>query len=158
MRTQSVVRATLIAATLILAFEVQAQPIGYAPDFVSPFVYTGSGNFSGGWGFQGIKGDNQEGSFVMTGTSNINGVVYCGPVNHGFTGLGSSTGAWYVMNVPSSINSAASTSIYGPESLGNGNHNLEGTYTSSTNSNTYSFIYTGPLTSTPQASHSSLLI
>lgn len=152
MRAQSVFQATFIAATLISAFNVQAQPIGYAPDFVSPFLYTGSGNFSGGWGLQGIKGGDQQGSFVITGTSNVNGVVYSGPVNHGFTSLGSGTGAWYVMNVPSSINSAASTSIYGPDSLGNGNYNLVGTYTSSTNSNTYSFIYTGPLTSTPQAS------
>lgn len=54
MRAQSVVQATFIAATLISAFNVQAQPIGYAPDFVSPFLYTGSGNFSGGWGLQAI--------------------------------------------------------------------------------------------------------
>jgi hypothetical protein len=153
MRTQSVIRATFISAIMILGSKVQAQTIGYASDFVSPFLYTGSGNFSGGWGLQGIKGGDQQGSFVITGTSNVNGVVYSGPVNHGFTSLGSGTGSWYVMNVPSSINSAVSTSIYGPDSLGNGNYNLVGTYTSSTNSNTYSFIYTGPLTSTPQASN-----
>jgi hypothetical protein len=78
MRAQSVVQATFIAVTLISAFNVQAQPIGYAPGFVSPFLYTGSGNFSGGWGLQGIKGVDQQGSFVITETSHVNGVLSAG--------------------------------------------------------------------------------
>ena len=90
---------------------------------------------------------------MITGTSDINGVVYSGPIDNGFTSYGSGTGSWYLMNVPSSINSAATTSIYGPDLLSNGNVNLVGTYTSSSNSTTYSFFYAGPLTSSPDAAN-----
>ncbi len=141
-----------LCATLFISSNTTAGSVGYAPHFVSPFLYAGSGSFSQGWGLQGIKGDEQEGVFVVVGTSNINGVVYQGPINSGFTSGGSGTGSWYVMNVPASINNAVSTSIYGPEVVGGGKYNLVGTYTSSSDSNTYSFFYNGPLTATPKAS------
>lgn len=143
-------------AYLTVSSGVNALPAGYSPHVISPFLYTGSGNYAGGWGLQGIKSGSSENTFIITGTSNINGVVYYGPIDNGFTSTdsgssGSGTGTWYLMNVPASVNSAASTSIYGPDSLGDGNYNLVGTYTSSNDDNTYSFFYTGPLTSTPDA-------
>jgi hypothetical protein len=141
-----------LCATLLFGSNAISASVGYAPHFVSPFLYTGGGSFSQGWGLQGIKGDEQEGVFVVVGTSNINGVVYDGPINSGFSSGGSGTGSWYMMNVPASVNNAVSTSIYGPEVLGGGKYNLVGTYTSSNDSNTYSFFYNGPLTSTPKAS------
>lgn len=148
-----VFKITAVAIACLLAnLSTDTLAAGYTSNVISPFLYTGSGNYAGGWGLQGIKGGSEDNTFVITGTSNINGVVYDGPVDNGFTSMGSGTGTWYVMNVPSSINSAVSTSIYGPDSLGDGNYNLVGTYTSSNDDNTYSFMYTGPLTSTPDAS------
>ena len=124
------------------------QNLGYQPDIVSPFFYTGSGDFTDGFGLQGIKAGDSKESFIITGTSNVNGVVYVGPVNHGFTNLGSGTGTWYVMNVPTSFN-AGSTSIYGPENLGNNNVNLVGSYVSNASgSPRIGFYYTGPLLNT----------
>lgn len=117
---------------------------------VSPFLYTATGNFSSGWGLQGIKGTSEPGFFVITGTSDINGVVYKGPVNNGFNPYGSGKdGTWYLMNVPG----AASTSIYGPEDLGQGTYNLVGTYTLSNQSQIFSFFYQGPLSNSPSSSH-----
>jgi len=79
---------------------------------------------------------------------NVNGVVYKGPVNHGFTADGSGTGQWFVMNVPPSFN-ATSTSIYGPDNLGGNNVNLVGTYVSG--NLRIGFFYAGPLTNTPSS-------
>lgn len=121
---------------------------GYAPTTISPFFYTGSGNFANGFGLQGIKGGDGDGNFIITGTSDVNGVVYVGPVNHGFTSQGTGTGNWFVMNVPASFN-AASTSIYGPDNLGNNTANLVGSYVSNAEgSPRIGFFYSGPLQNT----------
>lgn len=158
-QSKSLILSACALACITLSSDINALPAGYSPHVISPFLYTGSGNYAGGWGLQGIKSGPSENTFIITGTSNINGVVYDGPIDNGFTSPGSGavsggsgTGTWYLMNVPTSINSAVSTSIYGPDSLGDGNYNLVGTYTSSNDDNTYSFFYTGPLTSTPDAS------
>jgi hypothetical protein len=137
----------LVAVVTFAVVGVSAgQPSTDSVDLVSPFFYTGSGDFSSGFGLQGIKGSDTEGTFIITGTSNVNGVVYNGPVNHGFTTQGSGTGTWYVINVPPSFN-ASSTSIYGPDNLGGGNVNLVGSYVSGTLR--IGFFYAGPLTNTP---------
>ena len=136
--------------TLVPTLTVHAAGSVQRPSIiVSPFLYTYSGNYWENWGLQGIKGTQQAGIFVITGTSHVNGVVYKGPVNNGFNSSGSGKGGqWWAMNVPG----ASSTSIYGPEDLGNGNYNLVGTYKLPNASPTYSFIYQGPLTTTPSAS------
>src|SRR5262245_6743211 len=95
----------VLALVAVAAFVVGVsadQGGGYSPDLISPFLFTGGGEFSTGFGLQGIKGGDTEGTFIITGTSNVNGVVYNGPVNHGFTSQGSGTGTWYVINVPES--------------------------------------------------------
>jgi len=183
----------VLVSTVLASSAVEASSLGFTPDFVSPFLYTGSGNYAV-WGLQGIKGDflisqqpvdARPSTFIVTGTSSVNGVVYQGPINHGFTSTcpptstsstttttppcttsspppsaGSGTGTWTVLNVPG----AASTSIYGPEVLGNNTYNLVGTFTCppsgststtaapsqcSTGANTYSFFYSGPITTNP---------
>ena len=139
-----------VAAGFLMALPLAAHSASpsYVPSIVSPFFYAGSGDFTDGFGLQGIKGGDMEGTFIITGTSNVNGVVYVGPVNHGFTSSGSGTGAWYVMNVPSSFN-AASTSIYGPDNLGNNMVNLVGSYVSNgEGSPRIGFFYTGPIANT----------
>lgn len=186
----------VLVSTVLASSAVQASSLGFTPDFVSPFLYTGSGNYAA-WGLQGIKGDfvisqqssvdPQPSTFIITGTSSVNGVVYQGPINHGFTSTcpststsstttppctssspppsaGSGTGTWTVLNVPG----AASTSIYGPEVLANNNYNLVGTFTCptsgsmsttsapslcSTGAHTYSFFYSGPITTNPLMSN-----
>lgn len=133
---------------ILLTAANSADAGGYRPDVIAPFLYTGSGEFTSGYGLQGIKGGDTEGNFIISGTSNANGVVYSGPVNRGFTPLGSGTGTWYVMNVPASFN-ASSTSIYGPDNLGNNNVNLVGSYVSkNTGTPRIGFFYTGPLLDT----------
>jgi len=140
----------VLALVAVATFDVvgvsAGQPGADSVDLVSPFFYTGSGDFSSGFGLQGIKGGDTEGTFIITGTSNVNGVVYNGPVNHGFTTQGSGTGTWYVINVPLSFN-ANSTSIYGPDNLGGGTVNLVGSYVSG--NLRIGFFYAGPLTNTP---------
>src|SRR5262249_207816 len=130
-----------------------------------PFLYTGGGDFSSEFGLQGIKGGDSEGTFIITGTSGFNGVVYSGPVNRGFNPQGSGTGVWYVMNVPESFN-AKSTSIYGVDNLGRGNVNLVGSYVSNESGNgtacadtpsticpRIGFFYAGTLTNTPSSAN-----
>lgn len=149
---RQVLALVVVAAAAFHVVGVSAdQGNGFSPDFVSPFLFTGGGDFSNGFGLQGIKGGDTEGTFIITGTSNVNGVVYSGPVNHGFTSLGSGTGTWYVINVPESFN-ANSTSIYGPDNLGGGNFNLVGSYVSKESGNPrIGFFYAGPLTNTPSS-------
>src|SRR5215813_5588419 len=153
------VLALVAMAALGVVAASAGQEVGYSPDFVSPFLYTGGGDFSKGFGLQGIKGGDTEGTFIITGTSNMNGVVYSGPVNHGFTPQGSGTGTWYVMNVPESFQ-ASSTSIYGVDNLGGGNFNLVGSYVFNEPDNPnepnkpkprIGFFYAGPLTNTPSS-------
>ena len=142
----------VLALMAVAAFDVvgvsAGQPGADSVDVVSPFLYTGSPDFSSDFGLQGIKGGDTAGTFIITGTSNVNGVVYNGPVNHGFTPQGSGTGTWYVINVPLSFN-ANSTSIYGPDNLGGGTVNLVGSYVSG--NLRIGFFYAGPLTNTPSS-------
>lgn len=132
-------------------------------DLVSPFLYTGPGtgtNSSGlldSFGLQGIKGGDSDGSYLITGTSGTNGVVYNGPIDHAMTTSGSGSGSWTVMNVPSGFN-ASSTSIYGVANLGNNNVNLVGSYVSSVADADgqfprIGFYYTGAITSSPNAAN-----
>ncbi len=60
-------------------------------------------------GWQGIRDSDTSGQYLITGTSDANGLLYEGPIS----GAG---GTSYSVNYPD----AASTSVYGPDDLGNG--------------------------------------
>lgn len=123
----------------------------YTPNYIAPFLYAGTGSSTASFGLQGIKGGDTEGTFLVTGTSGTNGVVYSGPINNAFTSDGSGSGTWYTINVPSGFN-ASSTSIYGVDNVGSDNVDLVGSYVSSsyyTGTTEYpriGFYYDGPLT------------
>ena len=68
-------------------------------------------------GWQGIRSGDASGQYLITGTSGSNGLLYIGPIS----GVG---GTSYLVNYPG----AASTSVYGPDNLGNGNLRLVGSY------------------------------
>ena len=128
-------------------------------DFVSPFLYTSPTNSTptdqySDFGLQGIKGGDTAGTYLITGTTNYNGVthgaVYSGPINHGFSGYGSGTGTWTIMDVP--VSNSTGTSVYGVDNLGNGTVNLVGSYIDTTNNQRVGFYYAGPLTSSPSSS------
>ena len=131
---------------------------------ISPFLYTGpdagvdadTGVFNK-FGLQGIKGSDSQGSYLITGTSGTNGVVYDGPIDHAATPSGSGSGTWTVMNVPTAFN-AQSTSIYGVANLNGSDVNLVGTYISNAADPDgqlprIGFFYTGAVTATPTASN-----
>lgn len=114
-------------------------------NYVSPFLYTGDDANYQAFGLQGIKGGDTPGTYLITGTSGDNGVVYSGPVNHGFTSSGSGTGNWYMINVPADFY-ANSTSIYGVDNLGGGSVDLVGSYVSADGTNPrIGFFYSGSL-------------
>ena len=121
------------------------------PNYIAPFLYAGTGSSTASFGLQGIKGGDTEGTFLVTGTSGTNGVVYSGPINNAFTSDGSGSGTWCPINVPSGFN-ASSTNIYGVDNLGGGNVDLVGSYVATTyysNTTEYpriGFYYDGPLT------------
>lgn len=132
-------------------------------DMVSPFLFTGSGagtNASGlydDFGLQGIKGGDSQGTYLITGTSGSNGVIYSGPIDHAMTTSGSGSGIWTVMNVPASFN-ASSSSIYGVDNLGGGDVDLVGSYVSEIpdsddNYPRIGFYYSGPISSSPDAAN-----
>jgi hypothetical protein len=68
-------------------------------DLISPFLYTGEGSSttSAGlynqFGLQGIKGGDSRGTYLITGTSGSQGVIYNGPIDHAVSINGSGSGA-----------------------------------------------------------------
>jgi len=72
-------------------------------------------------GWQGIRGTSVPNEYLITGTSNANGLLYVGPI----TGVG---GASYSVNYPG----ATTTSVYGPDDLGDGVVRLVGSYRTGT--------------------------
>jgi hypothetical protein len=130
-------------------------------DLISPFLYTGpkaGTNTTGAYeafALQGIKGGNNTGSYLITGTSGGHGVIYNGPIDHAMTTSGSGSGSWTVMDVPKRFR-AKSTSMYGVDNLGEGSVDLVGSYVSEkANKNgdypRIGFYYSGPVTSTPSS-------
>jgi hypothetical protein len=69
--------------------------------------------------WQGIRGSDSSGQYLMVGTSNANGLLFDGTMS----GVGTS----YSVNYPN----AATTSVYGPDNLVGGNVGLVGTYKNS---------------------------
>ena len=68
-------------------------------------------------GWQGIRAAATSGQYLITGTSNSNGLLYEGPIS-------GSNGTSYAVN----YSGANSTSVYGPDLLSNGEIRLVGTY------------------------------
>jgi hypothetical protein len=66
--------------------------------------------------WQGIRGSDTSGQYLITGTSDTDGLLFEGTI----AGVGTS----YSVNFPN----AASTSVYGPNNLGNGEVQLVGSY------------------------------
>ncbi|MBY0396756.1 MAG: right-handed parallel beta-helix repeat-containing protein, partial [Thermoleophilia bacterium] len=84
-------------------------------------------------GWQGIRPATDPGSYLITGTSGSNGLLYIGPIS-------GSGGTSYLVNMPG----AATTSVYGPDTLDNGDIRLVGSYR--TGQDTVSgFLYEGSL-------------
>jgi hypothetical protein len=85
-------------------------------------------------GWQGIRESvDSPGQFLLTGTSSTQGLLYVGPID----GQG---GESYAVNMPG----AATTSVYGPDDLGNGNVRLVGSFR--TGEDTVSgFLYEGAI-------------
>ena len=133
-------------------------------DLVSPFLYTGAGagvdadsGVFNQFGLQGIKGGDSSGSYLITGTSGSNGVIYNGPIDHAQSTTGSGSGTWTVMNVPANFN-ASSSSIYGVDNLEGSNVDLVGSYVSATANSDgqfprIGFYYSGPISSSPAAAN-----
>ena len=72
-------------------------------------------------GWQGIRAADTSGQYLITGTSGANGFCMIGPIS----GVG---GTAYSVNYPG----AATTSVYGPDNLGDGEMRLVGSYTTGT--------------------------
>jgi parallel beta-helix repeat protein len=70
-------------------------------------------------GWQGIRNADTSGQYLITGTSDANGLLFEGTM----AGVGTS----YSVNYPS----AATTSVYGPDNLGGGDLRLVGSYKNS---------------------------
>lgn len=143
-RTAGFTKIILLTSIISLpSFTVMASS-DYVPDYIAPFLYSGTapGSSTSQFGLQGITGGDTIGTFLVTGTSGNNGVVYNGPINNAFTSAGSGSGTWSVINVPDEY-VALSTSIYGVDNLGSGAVNLVGSYVSGTTR--IGFYYDGPL-------------
>lgn len=102
--------------------------------------------------WQGIRGGDTAGIYQIVGTSGTNGILFIGNIQ-------TNVGTTNIINVPSNGTSnlpnqagvtTASTSIYGPDNLGNGKVRLVGNYTNSDKSTAavYSngFMYEGTTT------------
>lgn len=84
-------------------------------------------------GWQGIRGGDTEGEYLIAGTSESNGLLYVGPINC----LG---GTSYLVNYPG----AATTSVYGPDNVGDGSVQLVGSYRTGEGT-VMGFIYQGAI-------------
>jgi trimeric autotransporter adhesin len=67
--------------------------------------------------WQGIRGADTDGEFLIVGTSDDNGLLYEGT-------LDGNSGTSYSVNYPGAV----ATSVYGPDNLGSGNLRLVGSY------------------------------
>ncbi len=84
-------------------------------------------------GWQGIRGGDTVGEYLISGTSGANGLLYVGPIN----GVG---GTSYQVNYPGAL----TTSVYGPDNVGNGEVQLVGSYRTGEDT-VLGFIYQGAL-------------
>lgn len=92
-------------------------------------------------GWQGIRNSSTPGQYLITGTSNLNGLLYIGPIS----GAG---GTSYAVNYPNSY----STSVYGPDVMANGTLQLVGSYRATSGGNVQGFIFQGTTADLTQTS------
>lgn len=83
--------------------------------------------------WQGIRSSDVPGQYLITGTSNTNGLLYVGPIS-------GSGGVSYSVNYPGAV----STSVYGPDTVGPGIVRLVGSYNLGDGS-VHGFVYEGPV-------------
>ena len=69
--------------------------------------------------WQGIRGGDVDGEYVLVGTSDDNGLLYIGTID-------GNSGTSYAVNVPTA--GVVATSVYGPDNLGSGSLRLVGSY------------------------------
>jgi trimeric autotransporter adhesin len=111
----------------------QIDPVSSVDYYPTTDVYTSDGQAMPVSGWQGIRSAGTSGQYLITGTSGANGLLYDGPI----TGVG---GTAY----PVDFAPAATTSVYGPDVLANGDLRLVGSYTTG-NGQTQGFIFQGTL-------------
>lgn len=109
----------------------QIDPVSSVDYYPTTDVYTSDGQAMPVSGWQGIRAGDSSGEYLITGTSGANGLLYEGPI----TGVG---GTAYSVD----YQGAASTSVYGPDDLGNGELRLVGSYTTASGQ-TDGFIFQG---------------
>lgn len=116
--------------------------IGNADPVSSIRYYTANGvSMQPVSGWQGIRDGDTAGEYILTGTSNNNGLLYIGPIS----GIG---GKSYSVNYPG----AASTSVYGPDNLGNGLLRLVGSYKDG-DGHVHGFVFEGTTADLSKAAH-----
>jgi trimeric autotransporter adhesin len=111
----------------------QSDPVSSIDYYPTTNVYTSDDQAMPVSGWQGIRSAGTSGQYLITGTSGSNGLLYDGPI----TGVG---GTAYAVNYPG----AATTSVYGPDLLANGDLRLVGSYTTG-NGQTQGFIFQGTI-------------
>ena len=111
----------------------RTNPVTSVNYYQAQYVYQSDGTAMPVSGWQGIRASGTNGQYLITGTSGSNGLLYIGPIS----GVG---GTAYSVNYPG----AATTSVYGPDLLSNGQLRLVGSYTTG-NGQTQGFIFQGSL-------------
>jgi hypothetical protein len=91
--------------------------------------------------WQGIRSTDTSGQYLITGTSNANGLLYEGPIS----GAG---GTSYSVNYPN----ATTTSVYGPDDLGDGGVRLVGSYKNG-DGTVHGFLFQGTTADLSQANN-----
>ena len=108
-------------------------PVSSVDYYPTQYVYTSNGTSMPVSGWQGIRASGTSGQYLITGTSDSNGLLYDGPIS----GVG---GTAYAVD----YSGAATTSVYGPDLLSNGQLRLVGSYTTG-NGQTQGFLFQGTL-------------
>ncbi len=111
----------------------RTDPVTSVDYYPTSDVYTSNGTSMPVSGWQGIRASGVSGQYLITGTSDSNGLLYDGPIS-------GSGGTAYSVN----YQGAATTSVYGPDLLSNGQIRLVGSYTTG-NGQTQGFIFQGSL-------------
>ncbi len=108
-------------------------PVTSVNYYQTQYVYQSDGTSMPVSGWQGIRAFGTSGQYLIAGTSGSNGLLYIGPIS----GIG---GTAYSVNYPK----AATTSVYGPDLLSNGQLRLVGSYTTGSGQ-TEGFMFQGSL-------------
>jgi hypothetical protein len=83
-------------------------------------------------GWQGIRDSGTPGQYLITGTSNVNGLLYIGPIS-------GSGGTSYAVNYPGMY----STSVYGPDVVAGNVLRMVGSYRATQGANVQGFVFQG---------------